>query len=132
MTQRLSKSRDIEYWKSKWRHQQKLENLDTGKKWTNEPDLTGETLKKWVINLSQYKPSPSVLNILSKGANFAILPVEITIKGYIAQMELACFGLSEDKANGLQAEIRGAISSAKSPTSNISKEENTPSSPSKG
>ena len=42
-------------------------------------------------NLSQYKPSPSELNILSKGANFAISLSEIPIKEYIAQNKTCLF-----------------------------------------
>ena len=90
LTERPDKSHDIKYAKSKWHQHQKLENLDKVQKQINEPELSSEMLKKWVKNLPHYKPSPSKLNILSTGANFAVSTVEILIKECIAQSELAC------------------------------------------
>ena len=50
----------------------------------NKRELSGETLKKWVKNLSQYKSYPSEWNILTKGVNFAISPAKIPFQEYIA------------------------------------------------
>lgn len=78
---------------------------------------------KWVKNTSQYKTFPSELNILSKVANFTISPVVIRVKEYIAQTELACFGLREGKFNSLRVDIWHVITSTTKTKSSISTEE---------
>ena len=41
------------------------------------PDLSGEQLKKWVVNLSKYKLDKDETSILTKGLNFAISPQDV-------------------------------------------------------
>ena len=89
--------------------------------WTNRKkpldiDLSGSVLKKRVENLSKYKPTPHELQLVGKGANFAISPTEILVKEYVAQTELVCSNLPANEANILRAEIRGLLSNAKPST----------------
>ena len=43
--------------KTKWRHQQKIQQLETKRDRINEADLIGTQLTRWAINLSKYKLS---------------------------------------------------------------------------
>ena len=43
----------------------------------NDLDLSGEWLKKWVVNISKYKTTKEEAAVLSKGLNFAVSPEAI-------------------------------------------------------
>ena len=69
------KAREREYKYISWRQQKKLEVLIEKKRrlpTENDLDLSGEWLKKWVMNISKYKITKEETAVLSKGLNFAV------------------------------------------------------------
>jgi len=52
----------------------------------NSIDLSGEQLKKWVVNISKYKLSEPETSVLAKGLNFAIAPSTIPIDEYVLSL----------------------------------------------
>jgi len=70
------KAREREYkYIISWRQQKKLEVLIEKKRrlpTENDLDLSGEWLKKWVMNISKYKITKEETAVLSKGLNFAV------------------------------------------------------------
>ena len=119
--------------KTKDRHKQKLQRLITksgGKtctKESSEPDLSGTHLKKWrekwVKNISQKELTEPQQSLLSHGLNFAVSVDRIPYTEYIVACESASSKLPREEAQSLKAEITGMLKSAKTPKSNISKEE---------
>jgi len=55
----------------------------------NSIDLSGEQLKKWVVNISKYKLYEPETSVLAKGPNFAIPPSVIPIDEYVLSTEKA-------------------------------------------
>jgi len=71
------KAREREYKHVLCHQQQKLEALIEKKRrlpTENDLDLSGEWLKKWVVNILKYKEEAAVL---SKGLNFTVSPESI-------------------------------------------------------
>ena len=79
---------------------------------------------KWVVNLSSKPLTPSQVSLLEKGPNFALTPINPPNVELIAAVESACQKLSEQDAQELRAEVNILLRRAKTPTSNISREEN--------
>ena len=50
VTRHIAHVSECTHEKTKWRHQQKNQRLETKRDRTNEPELTGNQLKRWVIN----------------------------------------------------------------------------------
>jgi len=89
----------------------------------NSIDLSGEQLKKWVVNISKYKLSEPETSVLAKGLNFATAPSVIPIDEYVLSTEKACSQLAPAKAESMRGEITNILKKAKPPVFNISKEE---------
>ena len=106
--------------------QQKKANTRDGKR-RDTLDLSGSQLKKWVVNLSKYKVNSSQTKVLSRGLNFAVAPDNLkepsVVNDYIVACEKACWKLPASDAAQLRSEIVGTLKSAKTPESNITKEE---------
>ena len=86
-------------------------------------DLSGEWLKKWVVNISKYKTTKEEAAVLSKGLNFAVSPEAIPTDEYIVATEQAYKFLPKEESHQLRAKVAGLLHSAKSPQSNLSKGE---------
>ena len=86
-------------------------------------DLSGSQLKKWVVNISQYKLDKDQERVLAKGLNFAVSPEQIPYDDFIVATEKACWGLPQEQSELLRAEIAGTLKNAKPPKSNLDKGE---------
>jgi len=53
-------------------------------------DLSGEQLKKWVVNIFKYKLSEPETSVLAKGLNFAVALAVIPTEEYVLSTEKAC------------------------------------------
>ena len=73
--------------KTKWRHQQKIQRLETKRDRINDADLTGTQLKRWVINLSKYELSGNQNKILAKGLNYAVTPEKVPTEECVVAAE---------------------------------------------
>ena len=78
---------------------------------------------KWVVNLSKLPLTPAQESLLSKGPNFALAPANPPNVELISAIESVCQRLSEQDAQELRVEINHLLKRAKSPGSNITKEE---------
>ena len=126
VTDHVIRKAESEFQKSKWRQQQKLEGLQrksTRRNTPDNPELGGEQLKKWVVNLSKHKLTDPQLSVLAKGLNFSPSPNKIPYDDYIVATELACKKLPYNEATVLRSEIAQALRGSKPPKSNISKDE---------
>ncbi|XP_072048537.1 uncharacterized protein [Amphiura filiformis] len=126
VTDHVTRKSESEFQKTKWRHQQKLERLQQSSKRRNtseNPELGGEQLKKWVVNLSKHKLTDPQKRVLAKGLNFAPSPNKIPYDEYIVATELACYKLLQNEVTVLRSEMANTLRSAKPMKSNISKEE---------
>ena len=132
----IAKSRESEFQKAKWRQLDKLQRLmnkneekSSGKGGrhqsckSQEPDLGGQQLKRWVVNLSKYKLNKAQNDVLEKGLNFAPTPTTIPVDEMIIATEKACWKIPEEERNTLRAKIVGALKSAKMPKSNLNKDQ---------
>ncbi|KAI0232255.1 hypothetical protein LSAT2_017403, partial [Lamellibrachia satsuma] len=111
--------------KKKWRHQQKIQRLETKRDRINDADLTGTQLKRWVINLSKYKLSGNQNKILAKGLNYAVTPEKIPTEEFVVAAEQATWSLPQEQKDKLRADITGVLKSAKVPKQNITRQERT-------
>ncbi|XP_072033373.1 uncharacterized protein [Amphiura filiformis] len=127
----IARVRESTFEKSKCRQMRKLEilkeksgNIDKKCRFTTpELDLSGTQLKKWVVNLSQYKLSKSENSVLAKGLNFAVSPTNVCTEEFVLATELACRNLPNSEAVQLRAKVASTLGSSKPPKSNISKDE---------
>ena len=121
------KTREREYNQVSWRQQKKMEKLIERKRCLSVDnstiDLSGEWLKKWVVNISKHKVAKDETAVLSKGLNFAVSPENIPTDEYIVATEQACKFLPDDESHQLRAKVAGLHHSAKPPQSNLSKRE---------
>ncbi|XP_072022566.1 uncharacterized protein [Amphiura filiformis] len=122
--------RKAEHEKTKKRHIDKFERLKNKDQSKNvsdgaseEPDLTGTQLKRWVINTTDRKLTKPQTTLLAKGLNFAVSVDKIPNEEFIVACEKACWAIPNDEAINLRAEIAGVLKSAKIPPSNISYDE---------
>ena len=111
--------------KTKWRHQQKIQHLETKRDRINDADLTGTQLKRWVINLSKYKLSGNQNKILAKGLNYAVTPEKMPTEEFVVAAEQATWSLPQEQKDKLRADITGVLKSAKVPKQNITRQERT-------
>ena len=111
--------------KTKWRHQQKIQRLETKRDRINDADLTGTQLKRWVINLSIYKLSRNQNKILVKGLNYAVTPEKIPTEEFVVAAEQATWSLPQEQKDKLRADVTGVLKSAKVPKQNITRQERT-------
>ena len=83
-----------EFQKTRWRHQQKLNRLigksqavssglSPKRNTAENPELGGEQLKEWVVNLSQYKLTNPQTTVLGEGLNYTPSPTAIPYEDYI-------------------------------------------------
>ncbi|XP_072047013.1 uncharacterized protein [Amphiura filiformis] len=127
----IARVRESTFEKSKCRQMRKLQilkeksvNIDQKCRFTTpELDFSGTQLKKWVVNLSQYKLSKSENSVLAKGLNFAVSPTNVCTEEFVLATELACRNLPNSEAVQLRAKVASTLSSSKPPKSNISKDE---------
>ena len=78
---------------------------------------------KWVVNLSKLPLTQAQESLLSKGPNFSLAHTNPSNVEFISAIELACQRLSEQDAQEVRAEINYLLKRAKTPRSNITKEE---------
>ncbi|XP_072047082.1 uncharacterized protein [Amphiura filiformis] len=131
VTDHVTRKTENEFQKTKWRHTQKLDRLieksrspiNNRRNTAENPELGGEQLKKWVVNLSKYKLTQPQKSVLAKGLNFAPSPAVLPHEEYIVATELACRKLPSSEAAVLRSEMAGVLRSAKIPKQNITKEE---------
>jgi hypothetical protein len=124
ITAHLQACRENEFLKTKNRHTAKLERLKASKPSDPEEiDLSGQQLKKWVINLSKYVLNEHETSALAKGLNYSITPKHLPVEDIIVATEQACSKLPTDEADQLRSKTINIISSAKMPTPNVTKDE---------
>ena len=129
MKAHIEKATEAEFNKVKCRHQEKLrkwiEKRDQRKKMqhTEDADLSGTQLKKWVVNLSKYKLSSDENKVLARGLNFAITLPKHPVDDLIVSAEKSCALLPYGEGDQLRAKLVSVIKSSKPPTPNISKGE---------
>ncbi|XP_072039314.1 uncharacterized protein [Amphiura filiformis] len=131
VTDHVTRKTENTFQKTKWRHTQKLDRLieksrspNSNRRNTAEnPELGGEQLKKWVVNLSKFELTQPQKSVLAKGLNFAPSPTVLPHEEYIVATELACRKLPSNEAAVLRSEMAGVLRSAKTPKQNITKEE---------
>ena len=90
---------------------------------SDEIDLSGEQLKRWVVNLSKREMSSEENSILAKGLNFAVTENKHPVKELIVAAEKACSLLNEEEASVLRPKLVSILTSAKPPKSNVSDEQ---------
>ena len=88
-----------------------------------EPDLSGQQLKRWVLNLSNNKLNKAQNDVLKQGLNFAPTPSTIPVDDFIIATEKACWKVPEEERDTVRAKIVGAIKTAKMPKSNLTKDQ---------
>ena len=102
VTQHIAKSREKEFQKTKCRHVNKLDRLvkkqaeknaryNGNNRHAGLPDLSGEQLKKWVVNLSKYKLNKTENEVLALGLNFCPTTTELPVDDFIVATEKACW-----------------------------------------
>ena len=112
------------YDSSKLKQKGKLQKLTKKKEEKRDTiDLSGEQLKKWVVNVSKKDLTTAETTVLAKGLNFAVAPQKIPVEEYIVETEKACGMLGENEREQLRAEMRGALKSTHPPQQNITKAE---------
>ena len=121
--QHISKVSEVTFNKTKRKHIEKLERLEKRNNKTDEPDLSGSQLKRWVINLSDYDLSKDQEKVLARGLNFAVTPDKIPVNEIIVATEQATWCVSNEKKDSLRAEICGILKSAKRPNNNLTQNE---------
>ena len=78
---------------------------------------------KWVVNLSKSPLTPTLESPLSRGPNFALAPTNPPNVEFITAVELVCQRLFKQDLQELRAEINYLLKKAKTPRSNITKDE---------
>ena len=78
---------------------------------------------KWVKNLSDMPLTQAQRSLLAHGPNYAVIPKVTPKEEYIAAIEQACHKLEEGKVDELRVEVKNLLKKAKTPRSNISREE---------
>ena len=78
---------------------------------------------KWVKNLLDKPLTQAQRSLLAHGPNYAVIPRVPPKEEYIAAIEQACHKLEEGKADELRVEVKNLLKKAKTPRSNISREE---------
>ena len=121
----ITRVRENEFESSKWRQVNKLKRLTakTALYDDNNIDLTGTKLKKWVVNISNYKLNDDQTRVLRKELNYAETPDKLPVEDVVVATEQACRSLPIDKADQLRAQVADVMKSAKLPTPNITKKE---------
>ena len=89
VTRHIAHVSETTHEKTKWRHQNKIQRLETKRDRINDADLTGTQLKRWVINLSKYKLSGNQNKILAKGLNYAVTPEKVPTDEFVVAAEQA-------------------------------------------
>ena len=78
---------------------------------------------KWVKNLSDKPLTWAQRSLLAHGPNYAVIPKNPPKEEYIAAIEQACHKLKEGEVDELRVEVKNLLKKAKTPRSNISREE---------
>nr|XP_054753538.1 uncharacterized protein LOC129259262 [Lytechinus pictus] len=84
-----------------------------------------ETTKDTVINLSRHQLTQAEHKVLSLGLNFAVAPKKIPFSDIVQQVEPKLRFLSKAAANEIRLKVTNALSDAKPPKPNLSKEEHS-------
>ena len=95
---------------------------------TKEDDFIGAktsdtSISKWVKNLSDKPLTQAQRSLLAHGPNYAVIPKNPPKEEYIAAIEQACHKLKEGEVDELRVEVKNLLKKAKTPRSNISREE---------
>ena len=75
--------------RTKERHIKKLDAMILKKRSVKEVNLRPEGLKKWVVNMTNHKLTPSQESVLSLGLNFAPTPRKLPLMDTVASVECA-------------------------------------------
>ena len=78
---------------------------------------------KWVKNLSDKPLTQAQRSLLAHGPNYAVIPKNPPKEEYIAAIEQTCHKLKEGEVDELRVEVKNLLKKAKTPRSNISREE---------
>ena len=95
---------------------------------TKEDDFIGAktsdtSISKWVKNLSDKPLTQAQRSLLAHGPNYAVIPKNPSKEEYIAAIEQPCHKLKEGEVDELRVEVKNLLKKAKTPRSNISREE---------
>ena len=90
---------------------------------TSGAQTSDTSMSKWVKNLSDKPLTQAQRSLLAHGPNYAIIPRNPPKEEYIAAIEQACHKLKEGEADELRVEVKNLLKKAKTPRSNIAKEE---------
>ncbi|XP_041484607.1 uncharacterized protein LOC121431166 [Lytechinus variegatus] len=82
-----------------------------------------EATKDTVINLSRHQLTQAEHKVLSLGLNFAVAPKKIPFSDIVQQVEPKLRFLSKEAANAIRLKVTNALSDAKPPKQNLSKQE---------
>nr|XP_054772286.1 uncharacterized protein LOC129280268 [Lytechinus pictus] len=84
-----------------------------------------QATKDTVINLSRHQLTQAEHKVLSLGLNFAVAPKKIPFSDIVQQVEPKLRFLSKAAANEIRLKVTNALSDAKPPKPNLSKEEHS-------
>ena len=82
-------------------------------KTSDDFDLSGAQLKKWVVNLSKYTLDKVETSVLSKGLNFAVTPSVVLVEDFVVTTERACSHLPPAQAECLRSDITNVLRKAR-------------------
>ena len=86
-------------------------------------DLSGEQLKRWVVNLSKYKLNKDENDVLKLGLNFCPTATSIPVDEFIVATEKACWSVPTAERDSIRAKVVGALKTSKLPKSNINRKQ---------
>ena len=104
-------------------YQQKTGGCLMEENFTSGEETSDTPTSKWVKNLSDKPLTQAQRRLLAHGPNYAIIPRNPPKEEYIAAIEQACHKLKEGEADELRVEVKNLLKKAKTPRSNISREE---------
>ena len=128
LVEHWQRKKDYEFNIYKERQKEKYRRL----KEVQHPELTCETnpeeqdhsmKEKWVKNISSKPLTDSQINLLQKGAGFAITPRDIPVEEYLTSTEEAGKYMSKAEHQALRASIVEIIQTSKPPKRNLTYKE---------
>ena len=106
-----------------WHSKNKWPLKDNKRRWLYWAKTPDTSTSKWVKNLSDKPLTQAQRSLLAHGPNYAVIPKNPPKEEYIAAIEQACHKLEEGEADELRVEVKNLLKKAKTPRSNISREE---------
>ena len=86
-------------------------------------EITDNTQKKWLINLSSTSPTQAQRLLLAHGPNFSVTPHKTTLCGHITAIELACQNLDNTAAKELRPDVYSVLRHQHHLKPNLSRDE---------